>query len=476
MPLDEIPPGDGAAKASEAKAKATKTPTSAKPAGSTAAARPTFQGIPPLGSDLYCEPAKPTASSFFMRVRSAIRSLNRRRAELFKRRAETITVRTYRVVLPPRTSKQTRTFLADKVEYVEKTTTILLTVHSLGLLLLTYRGVSVPMLENGGGLLQKGEALALAATIAVLSWLGWKYIFSLVPHLRGRRLLAGVSGAALYLSALVAMDAQFVMVGISGSAATKLSMEAVAASYEQHRPVAMKQIAFMRQMQPAFRAQEERFKKAEQDEIKGKGTGLPGSGKVSAAYGQTAKQLTTLNEGIDRALNRGAAIEREFSQAIARINKLIHQQSPIAQRAEAISNEVAKLDELLAELAQLNMAPSILATLKVLETSTPEPIPPKNKVEELQNAEIEIIRKTLGPVAEALRATVREISGTAIEPPPRVRPIDPMTATRVFWRELITFWIASGFVDIAPALLLLILIAAQRQVDAEKTTNKRAGQ
>ena len=115
----------------------------------------------------------------------------------------------------------------------------------------------------------------------------------------------------------------------------------------------------------------------------------------------------------------------------------------------------------------------MLATLKVLESSIPEPGPARNKIEEAQNVQIEMIRKVLSPVAEALRAAIRDLAATPSSQPPRLRPIDPMAATKVYWRELLPLWIASGFVDVAPALLLLIGVAAQRQADAERTNRRR---
>ncbi|HQS14889.1 hypothetical protein [Reyranella sp.] len=473
MPLDESVPGDGSveAPAASGKAKLRGKMKGAREApsvraelfGAAAPERPSTTGKRDFRSPLYCLPVKPRAAFLARKLRALI-------AGLRKGKAESINIQPVHF---PKATPKAQEFLAERVEHVEKTTTILLTVHSLGLLLLTYRGVSVPMLENGGGLLQKGEALALATTIAVLSWLGWKYIFSLLPRLHGRRLLSAVGGAVLYLSALVAMDAQFVMVGIGGAAATKLSFEAVASAYEQRRNAASARLAFLRQLLPAFRAQEQRFLKAEQDELKGRGTGLPGTGKVSAAYGSTASQLTTLIGEIERALAEAASVEREVGDIVGRINTLVHEQSPISERAEAVSTAAARLDEKLAELAQLDLSPAMLATLKVLESSIPEPGPARNKIEEAQNVQIEMIRKVLTPVAEALRAAIRDLAATPSSQPPRLRPIDPMAATKVYWRELLPLWIASGFVDVAPALLLLIGVAAQRQADAERTNRRR---
>jgi len=158
----------------------------------------------------------------------------------------------------------------------------------------------------------------------------------------------------------------------------------------------------MRQLLPTFKAQEQRFLKAEQDELKGRGTGLPGTGKVSAAYGSTASQLNTLNGEIERALAHAASIEREIGEIgeiVRRANNLVHLRSPISESAEAVSSEAARLDEKLAELAQLDLSPAMLTKLKFLESRIPEPGPARNKIEEAQNAQIEIIRKVFMPVA-----------------------------------------------------------------------------
>lgn len=69
------------------------------------------------------------------------------------------------------------------------------------------------------------------------------------------------------------------------------------------------------------------------------------------------------------------------------------------------------------------------------------------------------------PVAEAMQDALASLAPVHVDGAERVRPTDPMTAIKTYWRPLLPQWLAAIFVDFAPAILLIILIAARREAD-----------
>lgn len=66
-----------------------------------------------------------------------------------------------------RSKRSNSSILFKKVTFREMLTGILLMIPSTATVMLTYYGVSVPLTELGGDIVQKGQALAFAITIGV---------------------------------------------------------------------------------------------------------------------------------------------------------------------------------------------------------------------------------------------------------------------------------------------------------------------
>lgn len=233
--------------------------------------------------------------------------------------------------------------------------------------------------------------------------------------------------------------------------------------------MASERVGSVRRILPAFRVEAARFLEAQERELKGRRTGQPGAGKVSDALGQVGGLLGNLSNEIETALAKAQIIEQRLNASLDEMKKQVFRQGPIAPRMEAVSSIADRIDADLALLSRFDFRVSIRAGLASLEKLVPAPTPAKTPWENIQNAELAQIAEMTKPVAEALRAALDALDVGSSEPPARSRPVDAMTATKIYWMELLPFYIAAVFLDLSPAFLLVILIAARREVEARAT-------
>lgn len=362
--------------------------------------------------------------------------------------------------------QQDRSELSIKALFRERLTEILLVIPALGTTMLTFYGISVTMEETGATIVQKGQALAFSITIGIFAWLGWFYLFGLIYRLSGRRLAAALSAATVYVGTLAAIDAPFNMLALAGGAAVQMSLADTAATYETKKEVVFTGSTVAQRLVPAISAQAQRFHVLEDNEIKyGTYSGRKGPGKVSSAFGQIATLLDALVRDLQQGLTDAKSVQQEVAVRSAELKAQTFRQGPIRARVEAATVAADRMDDLLARLGQYDYSASISATLLSLENIFPAPTASGSSFETTQNTEVAAIAAMAKPVAAALREGLVALQALPAADTARKRPLNAHDAIRTYWRPLFAEWCAAFFIDIAPAALLIILIAAWRERD-----------
>lgn len=361
--------------------------------------------------------------------------------------------------------------LIRKVGYREVLTAILLMIPSAATTMLTYYGVSEPMSEQGGGIVQKGQALAFAVTIGVFSWLGWFYLFGLLYRLHGQRLRMALAAGTFFVASIAAIDAPFNMLALGGGTAVQMTLLDSAESYEDHKNRAFQETTVMRQLLPAIDVQAERFRTlGEGEQERGDFSGSSGPGKVTAGFFQIATLLETLSAELKRGLDEAGAVQGEIADTLSEIKTETYVTGPLRPRVRRASIAADRLDDLLGQLAQYDYRISIEATLTSMNSIFPVPKDAATAFGKVQNDQLALIAEMARPVAAALQTALSDLSALDREVRPIVRPQNAVEAICTKWRELIFQWLAALFVDLAPGALLIILIAAFREIDAQRGT------
>lgn len=395
-----------------------------------------------------------------------------RRKQTFFERAVQSSSRHIRRILNSRKTK--KKILLNKVTFRETLTGILLMIPSTATTMLTYYGISGPLAEQGGDIVQKGQALAFALTIGVFSWLGWFYLFGLIYRLRGTRVATALTAAVFYIGMIVGIDSPFNMLALGGAPAVQMTLVDTTVSYENRKDVVFNRATIAQRLLPAFKGQAQRFRDLEQSELKfGTFSGSSGAGKVSAGFAQIATLMETLIEELEIGLTTAKATQGNITTTLSAMKQATFRQGPIRPRVEVVSISADRMDDLLGALSQLDFTISITATLDSLKTIFPAPINARSEFEKVQNREIALITEMAQPVAESLQKALGELSSVKLPAAERIRPQDAITAIFTKWRELLPNWIAAIFIDVAPGALLIILIAAYREVETTGRTAAR---
>ena len=356
--------------------------------------------------------------------------------------------------------------LFRKVSFRETLTGILLLIPATSSAMLTYYGISIPLTEQGGTIVAKGQALAFAITTATFSWLGWFYLFGLLYRMRRLRLTSALAAGIIYVGAFAFIDAPFNMLALGGGSGVQLTLVDTAEYYEERKTAVFKQSTQAQKLLPAIRAQARRFRQLEQNEIAyGSRTSSRGPGKVSDGFGQIATLLETLVGELETGLALSASLQGDIAKLFAVIKKEAYVIGPIRPRVNAVSVAADNLDDLLAKLEQQDFATSIQAILESLKSIFPPPTVANNAFQKKQNAELADIAAMASPVASGLEQGLAQLSAINAPDIKRVRPQSAMSAIRSKWRELFPNWMAAFFVNLAPAALLVILIAGYREAE-----------
>lgn len=359
-----------------------------------------------------------------------------------------------------------RAVLYVKTVFREHLTEILLLIPAIATTMLTYYGISVPMGETGATVVQKGQALAFSISIGIFAWLGWFYSFGLLYRLRGSRLASALAAVVVYVGVLAAIDAPFNMMAIAGGSAVQMSIGDTAGSYEIKKDAVFSRATIAQRLLPGMRAQAERFERLEQDEIAyGVHSGRKGPGKVSSGFGQIATLIDALVRDLETGLGEARGVQDQIAARFAELKAQTYRQGAIRPRVEAATVAADGIDDLLSRLAQYDYTLSIAATLSSLERIFPVPTKSGSDFEKVQNTELGVIAEMAKPVATSLNAALDELRALPTIEAPRMRPQNAHEAIRTYWRPLLPEWCAALFIDLAPAALLIILIAAWREHD-----------
>ncbi|WP_417729049.1 hypothetical protein [Roseovarius sp.] len=363
-----------------------------------------------------------------------------------------------------RRTHEPRDALLSLIHYKEVLTTTLLTIVSAGIALLTYSGLSSQMIENGGGIADKGHALSVATIIGTISFLSWSFTFGLVHWLTGKALAVAMAAAMTLILSIAAIDAQYNMLGLSGPAAVQLSLVDTSAHYEAQRRTLSQTVGQAQQLVPALNAQAARFEALKiQEELTGAFSGRKGPGKVSEAFGQIANLLTSLSGDIERGAAKAGSMQTEITRGITQLKSHVYSLGNVRDRSRDVSSSADRLDELFGNLAQYDYRASLLATIASLDSLTLSGGAATSEFGAVQNAELAAISEMAKPVATSLRAALEGIASPEVATSTVSRPMSAMAAVRHYWFELLPAWIAAFAIDLLPALLVIILIAARRE-------------
>lgn len=364
----------------------------------------------------------------------------------------------------------TRSFeLFRRLAHSEKLTATLLLVPAAGSFLLTYLGVADGMSEGGETIAIRATAILFAASVGILSWLIWFFLFIFAPRLRGRRLAVTLSSGFLFSGALAGIDAPFIMVAIAGDHAVQMSLVEISAAYEQRTREALRRAGQVQALGLKASAEASRFEEqAASEERYGTHSGRSGPGKVSSGFTMVGSLLRDVSDAVETAAAETLRLQALVTKELATLKTDAFRRGAIRERSEAVAGTADRLDELLSQVERQDLTTSVKAILTTLDNIFPAPVAAQDEFEERQNAELGVIAEMARPVADSFRAALAELDAVPEGSFAGVRPEGALDAIYTYWRPLLPHWLAAHFVDVGPFLLLIISLCVSREAEAAK--------
>ena len=363
--------------------------------------------------------------------------------------------------------------LREGVEALELTAKVTLAVLALASGVYTYIGVR-DLLDGSATVVFLG-AFIYSAAVSVGIYAFWTYLLRLMPHVRHgaqRRLL--FVAMLIGCSMIVAMSAWLNAAALAGSAAIEQHLSRAAEGYADTLDQAHSNALSAQSLLPDIQLASERFARlGEEERTSGALTGTTGSGTVVQLLTQMSNDLRGLGEEISASRETVKALYDQGGEHISRMRALVSGSGPVQQRADAFGEEAVALAGVVTSLQQTSVAPAVRRAADDLAGSFIAPVADGGS-EDLRTRQEAVV----GSVAAAVAAQSKQLAGAAdqilAQPPARVERFVPLSRPDAVLRYAADFlpsWAGAIALDLLPAVLVLILMAAHAAIRRDEDPN-----
>ena len=175
--------------------------------------------------------------------------------------------------------------------------------------------------------------------------------------------------------------------------------------------------------------------------------------------------LEALIEDLQAGVADMGALQEPLTRALRAMKAATYREGPIRERMAEVSYAADSADEAFAAFRERDFVQALDSTLASLEASLADSSSGSTGYQKTQSDEVNAIAARIAPVTATLRNALDELGDQRDITGALPRPEDPMTAIFTYWQPLMTNWTAALFIGVAPAGLLIILVAAFREVE-----------
>ncbi|MCB8836518.1 hypothetical protein [Aurantimonas sp. VKM B-3413] len=363
--------------------------------------------------------------------------------------------------------------LRGQLTRLDTTTRVTLAVLALASGVYTYLGVR-DLLDGTATTVFLG-ALVYSSAVSVAIYAFWSYLMRFMPHVRqpgsrGMLYLAMLIGAAM----IVAMSSWLNASALAGSAALEQHLSVTTEAYEQKLNEAHENALAAQSLLPDIQLASQRFSRlADQEAQSGALTGTSGSGTVVQLLRQMGNQLAGLQGEIEASRDKVKTLFDEGGRRLSAMRQLVTSQGPVADRANAYSEQAVELSGLITALQQTSVAPAVRRAAEDLGRTFIAPIADGGD-EDLRTRQSRVVNTIEGAVAaqsKALAEAADEILARPVVEPLRFTPLSAPEAVIRYARDFLPSWAGAISIDLLPAVLIFILCIVQdviRREDGEE--------
>jgi len=209
-----------------------------------------------------------------------------------------------------------------------------------------------------------------------------------------------------------------------------------------------------------------RFARLAEGERTGSLTGTAGSGTVVQLLSQMSNQLGVLSQEVTQSGERVQRLYEQGGKHLSKMRELVSSRGPIKERSDAFGTEATALLGVMAALQQTSVAPAVKRAADDLTKGfiAPAASGRTNKLAGRQNAVVSRVEAAVAAQSTALAAAAEKIMAERPVEPGRFQAISMPEAVLRYASDFIPSWAGAISIDLLPAVLVLILCAAQAAV------------
>ncbi|WP_075289395.1 hypothetical protein [Pararhizobium arenae] len=349
--------------------------------------------------------------------------------------------------------------LTDGVAAVETMTRFALAVLALASGVYTYLGARTIL--DGSPTAVFFAALIYSVSVSVGIYAFWSYMMRFYPHVTSRAARAGLLVVmAVGCAMIVAMSSWLNAAALAGSAAVEQHLARSVETYTADLDRAHQNALATQSLLPDIQRASERFAQlAAVERQSGSLTGTTGSGSVVQLLNQMSQQMKALEGTISASREQVADLVEQGQKRLEAMRTLLSTPGLIGPRADQFSTEAVALTNVMAQLSQTSVAPSIRRAADDLSLGFIAPVPDGSAPDLVnrQNQVMDTVRTSVAAQSRALAKAADEVVTRPPVPERRFVPLSPAEAVLEYAYDFIPAWAGAISIDLLPGVMVFIL-------------------
>ncbi|TCR01993.1 hypothetical protein [Neorhizobium sp. BT27B] len=349
--------------------------------------------------------------------------------------------------------------LTDGVAAVETMTRFALAVLALASGVYTYLGARTIL--DGSPTAVFFAAIIYSFSVSVGIYAFWSYMMRFYPHVTSR---SGRTGLLAVMAAgcamILAMSSWLNAAALAGSAAVEQHLAQSVEGYTADLDRTYQNALAAQSLLPDIQRASERFSQlAAVERQSGSLTGTTGSGSVVQLLTQMSSQMKSLEGNINASREQVTELVEQGQKRLETMRTLLSTPGPIGPRADQFSTEAVALTNVMAQLSQTSVAPSIRRAADDLSLGFIAPVP-DGMAPDLVNRQNQVMETVKASVTAQSKALAKAADEILVRPPVAERrfvPLSPAEAVLEYASDFIPAWAGAISIDLLPGVMVFIL-------------------
>lgn len=363
------------------------------------------------------------------------------------------------------------------IELTERLTAGLLLFLMAATAFYTFRGASVVLASDGGGVMDRLASMVYALGVAAMTYLFWRHAMNIVPAMTNwRDWLRAFAVLVLGACAIVATSSWLNVMALAGAEVQKIELHRTITRFETAHDAFARRLSTTAALRGSLtQGARDLHGWAEAEAAHGAISGFSGRGSVHAALTASAGQMAGVAGTLDEGLAEAEALAGRARDHLAAMRAMADSQAPLGQRLNDFASEADRLRSALVAMGTMDLAGTVARDMERIggPAVSMEPSARSQAIARAQSSalgKVESIKASIaGPIADA----AGRMSETSMPDVPLYRRTSTVRAVWDQAGQLVPYWAGGVALDLMPVLLILFLSVLRRALHPKTQTDDR---